>query len=87
MDQGKKRGMRWIPDYPDFRDYTEKTEEIHLVLGPKGGLKAKGAPVSIDLREWCSPVEDQGSLGSCTAQAGAGVILPFCFDIDSSAFY
>ena len=74
MDKAKKRGMGWIPDYPDFRDYTEKTEEIHLVLGPKGVLKAKGTPVSIDLREWCSPIEDQGSLGSCTAQAGAGVI-------------
>jgi len=74
MDHLKKRGMGWIPDYPDFRDYTEKTEEIHLVLGPKGMLKARGTPVSKDLREWCSPVEDQGSLGSCTAQAGAGVI-------------
>jgi C1A family cysteine protease len=74
MDSVKKRGMGWIPDYPDFRDYTEKTEEIHSVLGPKGVPKAKGMPVSKDLREWCSPVEDQGSLGSCTAQAGAGVI-------------
>ena len=74
MDPIKKRGMGWIPDYPDFRDYTEKTEEIHLVLGPKRVLKAKGIPISIDLREWCSPIEDQGSLGSCTAQAGAGVI-------------
>ena len=26
------------------------------------------------MRAWCSPVEDQGSLGSCTAQAGAGVV-------------
>ena len=74
MDPVKKRGMGWIPDYPDFRDYTDKTEEIHLVLGPKGVPKAKGIPIPIDLREWCSPVEDQGSLGSCTAQAGAGVI-------------
>ena len=23
-------GMGWIPDYPDFRDYTEKTEEVTL---------------------------------------------------------
>jgi C1A family cysteine protease len=28
----------------------------------------------VDLREWCSPVEDQGNLGSCTAHAGVGVI-------------
>jgi C1A family cysteine protease len=69
-----KKGMGWIPDYPDFRDFTEKTEEIKSVLGPKGGLKIKSLPPSIDLREWCSPIEDQGSLGSCTAHAGAGVI-------------
>ena len=40
----------------------------------KEGLKAKSLPISVDLREWCSPIEDQGSIGSCTAQAGAGVI-------------
>jgi len=74
MHDAKKRGMGWIPDYPDFRDFTEKTEEIKLVLGQKKVLKAKNMPESIDLREWCSPVEDQGSIGSCTAQAGAGVL-------------
>jgi C1A family cysteine protease len=74
MHEVTKRGMGWIPDYPDFRDFTEKTEEIKMVLGQKKVLKAKNMPKSIDLREWCSPIEDQGSIGSCTAQAGAGVI-------------
>jgi C1A family cysteine protease len=69
-----KRGMGWIPDYPDFRDYTEETEEVKSVLGLARVLKAKSLPVSIDLREWCSPIEDQGTLGSCTAHAGVGVI-------------
>jgi len=27
----------------------------------------------IDLSQWCSPIEDQGSLGSCTAHAGIGL--------------
>jgi C1A family cysteine protease len=36
--------------------------------------KGKSSPVSVDLREWCSPIEDQGALGSCTAHAGVGVI-------------
>jgi len=70
----KKHGMGWIPDYPDFRDYTEKTEEVTLVLGSKGVLRAKSLPVSVDLREGCSPIEDQGQIGSCTAHAGAGII-------------
>lgn len=73
-DGARKRGMGWIPDYPDFRDYTEKTEEIRLVLGRPRGPRGKEPPAGVDLREWCSPVEDQGSLGSCTAHAGAGVI-------------
>ena len=70
----KKYGMGWIPDYPDFRDYTEETEEVKLALASGTKSKAKSLPVSVDLREWCSPVENQGGLGSCTAQAGVGVI-------------
>jgi C1A family cysteine protease len=31
-------------------------------------------PESADLREWCSPVENQLNLGSCTAQAGIGIV-------------
>ena len=69
-----RHGMGWIPDYPDFRDYTEGTKEIKLVLGHEGVLKAKSLAVSGDLREWCSPIEDQGQIGSCTAHAGAGII-------------
>jgi len=69
-----KRGMGWIPDYPDFRDYTERTNEVKLIIGaPKGG-KSKTLPASVDLRQWCSPVEDQGQIGSCTANAGVGMI-------------
>ena len=72
--QTLKYAMGWIPDYPDIRDYTELREEIKLILGTRGPLKAKSLPSSIDLREWCSPVEDQGQIGSCTANAGVGVI-------------
>jgi C1A family cysteine protease len=31
-------------------------------------------PVSVVLREWCSSIEDQGRIGSCTSHAGAGII-------------
>ena len=92
MDDGKKHGMGWIPDYPDFRDYTEKTEEIRSVLGPKELIKAKSLPISVDLREWCSPIENQGTLGSCTAHAGTGLIEYYerkCFGrhIDASRLF
>lgn len=71
----EKLGMGWLPDYPDFRDYTEEHEKIKKVLAPtripRAGAKI---PASKDLRAWCSPVEDQSSLGSCTAHAGVGVV-------------
>jgi len=81
--------MGWIPDYPDIRDYTKETVEVREILAGRmgGGEVARGAggaararrpraslPGKVDLREWCSAVEDQGMLGSCTANAGAGVI-------------
>ncbi|MBM4338954.1 MAG: cysteine protease [Deltaproteobacteria bacterium] len=75
MDPIKKYGMGWIPDYPDLRDYTEKTEEVKVLLPSSlRGSKNKSLPASVDLREWCSSIEDQGPIGSCTAHAGAGII-------------
>ncbi|MBN1474111.1 MAG: hypothetical protein JW914_05820 [Syntrophaceae bacterium] len=74
-----KRAMGWLPDYPDFRDYTEETEEIKSILKSKTKKSGKkvtesNLPTSVDLRPWCSPVEDQANLGSCTANAGVGII-------------
>jgi GH24 family phage-related lysozyme (muramidase) len=34
-------------------------------------------PEFIDLSYWCSPIEDQGSLNSCTAQAGVALVEYF----------
>jgi len=34
-------------------------------------------PAAVDLRTWCSPVEDQGQIGSCTANAGVGMVEYF----------
>ncbi len=74
MVSAPKMSFGWIPDYPDFRDYTEETEEVRGLLAPSGGKKRAPSRAVVDLREWASAVEDQGALGSCTAQAGAGVI-------------
>lgn len=51
----------WIRDIPDHRDYLYKS------IKPKIKL-----PESVDLRHFCSTVETQGRLGSCTACAMAG---------------
>lgn len=71
----EKFGMGWLPDYPDFRDYTEEHEDVNKILTPTGLIKAaKSLPAAVDLRQWCSPIEDQGSIGSCTAHAGVGIV-------------
>ncbi len=72
-------GMGCLRDLPDFRDYTLATPEVKEILAKSKPLKAakKALPAQIDLRTWCSPIESQGSLGSCTAQAGVGLLEYF----------
>ena len=85
LDQlGGSRGLGWIPDVPDFRDFSPEHEEVAPLLAEtsvpelKGGEEAKAPlPPAVDLRQWCSPVEDQGPLGSCTAHAGVGMLEYF----------
>jgi C1A family cysteine protease len=72
----EKLGMGWLPDYPDFRDYTLEHKNIKPMakkIGLGKPLKT-GIPKAVDLRAWCCPIENQGTLGSCTAQAGVGII-------------
>lgn len=56
-----KRPLQWVRDIPDSRDYK------YTLTG------AKSSSV-VDLRTYCSPIENQGSLGSCTGNAIAGAI-------------
>jgi C1A family cysteine protease len=57
----KKYTFQWKPDKLDVRDY-------------KYNITQKVSPNVVDLRPFCSPVEHQGNLGSCTGQAIAGAI-------------
>ena len=43
MSFAPKRRMGWLPDYPDFRDYTEETEAIQDLLHPESAAKSGGA--------------------------------------------
>ena len=83
-------GMGWLPDYPDIRDYGPEQTEVPRRLKASGqdaepsisnmlataGV-GKRSPGSADLREWFSPIEDQGQIGSCTAHAGVGLVEYF----------
>lgn len=86
------QNMGWVPDYPDFRDFTPEADSLSttaMQVGEKdsvkkmmtklklGSFKAAPPAAHFDLRGDCSPIEDQGSLGSCTAQAGAGMVEYF----------
>jgi len=68
-------GMGWLRELPDIRDYTINTPTIKALLGKITFPKA--APASVDLRAWCPRIEDQGQLGSCTANAGVGIFEYF----------
>ncbi len=57
------RGLGWVPDLPDQRD--------HLFAAHPQVLA--NLPPSVDLRPKCPPVYDQLQLGSCTANAIAGL--------------
>jgi C1A family cysteine protease len=73
------RGMGWEHDLPDVRDYTVDTPSVAAVLAKSRPFSAalKAGPGSVDLRPWCSPIEDQDDLGSCTANAGVGLLEYF----------
>jgi C1A family cysteine protease len=72
---GEIVGTGWLPPKPDLRDYTKDNNEVKAISKKLGiGSGKPKVASSVDLRQWCSPVENQGNLGSCTAHAGIGVI-------------
>ncbi len=74
MLRANEIGLGWIPDLPDFRDYTPDSAEVkQMFREARVPLKTR-APSSVDLRQWCAPVDDQGKLGSCTSHAVIGLV-------------
>ena len=70
----------WLSPMPDLRDYSEDSADIPgmsrtLKIPAINNLRA--LPNKVDLRQWCSPIESQGHLGSCTAHAAVGVVEYF----------
>jgi len=59
-----KLGFGWVPDLPDQRD---------KLYGVVRAVPVR-LPPSVNLRPLCSPVENQGNLGSCTGNALAGAV-------------
>ena len=76
MDDNQVLGMGYLRELADVRDLSAASAPVKDILKKSARLKsaAKAAPASVDLRQWCSPIEDQKSLGSCTAHAGVGML-------------
>lgn len=102
MEDGfQLKGMGWIPDPPDLRDFSLRLEEKKAgdVLAMSGESAPRDPrvlaleqsindsskltfpfpppPKHVTNIQWCPPVEDQRNLGSCTAQAGVGLLEYF----------
>jgi len=75
MSESTKTGLGWVPDLPDFRDYHPEHAKLQPMMQE---MKMSSPPATLsptqDLRAWCSPIENQGGIGSCTANAGVGLI-------------
>ena len=83
---GELVGTGWLPPIADMRDYTAAHEDVRpqrnikkmseklRILEPIASLRL--AP-RCDLRQWCSQIENQLNLGSCTAHAAVGVVEYF----------
>lgn len=74
----RNKGLGWIRDPIDPRDFCLDHSEVKKILTKNNTIKLKALspedlPKKVDNREWCSPIEDQGGLESCTANAGVGM--------------
>ena len=82
-------GLGWHRELPDINDWdiVDHPMAQKLILRPKplfadalAGVEltttelTAGLPTEVDLTRYCSPIENQGRLGSCTAQAALGVV-------------
>ena len=69
---------RGLPDprdwYIDSHPVAKRFFHTKDVFGRKISAWDNPDESSVDLRKYCSPIEDQLALGSCTAQAAAGMV-------------
>lgn len=73
----EQRSFGWLPSVPDFRDHSADTSKPVKLLwhfAGVGSLDNLSLPNKVDLRAGFSPVEDQKTIGSCTAQAYVGLL-------------
>jgi C1A family cysteine protease len=81
------RGLGYLPDIPKAEDYTEQHPQVAELLsrtrlktraaGTRSAAATATLPAKMNLRTYFSTVEDQGGLGSCTANAAVALLEYF----------
>jgi C1A family cysteine protease len=74
---GQRVGTGWLPPMVDPRDYTADHPKISKEMNElrrRASKTLQASTTKVDLRPWCSPIEDQRQLGSCTAHAAVGIV-------------
>ncbi len=106
MNKISQKALGWRKDYPDIRDLDPFSNEVPEGSKKRGvqhsvkdmlkevgfGITKANIPSAIDLRAWCSPIEHQGDIGSCTAHAVVGLLeyyerKAFGIHIDASRLF
>lgn len=69
----------WLSDLPDPRDFTPASPEIRAALAklPRRRSARSALPTAVDLREYCTPPQDQGPLRSTSPLAVLGMTTYF----------
>ncbi len=80
-DTSSVHRLGWLRDLPSINDYTADHNAVKPMVTKLRGAGARMGPAelatSADLRAGFSPIENQLNLGSCTANAGLG-LLEYC---------
>lgn len=77
--------MGWLPDLPDIRDFApddpkgtpkllDSQKSVATWFQKSKAATGQAPPSEVNLIKWFSPIEDQESLGSCTANAGVALL-------------
>lgn len=76
MKTREGKGLGWIPDLPDIRDYNPEHKAVSKFFEKNDLLTTSAStPSSIIIPDNdFSPIEDQQSIGSCTANAAIGLV-------------
>src|SRR5262245_46000020 len=87
MHAHANRGLGWLRDLPDLRDYTPAHPRVARWLAslPRNSGAARSRPARVDWREFCPAVVDQGLLRWSAAHACVALV-EFCNRRATGAF-